>query len=180
MARRTRRRSLLPCSPRVQCPAKPCCAWGRRAASGARPEARYRWRVWWIRWCRGKRSKVAKEHSRGAWRIRQAREKGRRKRGPAESSGERKKGGGGPWHASRSQTGSRHDCGGGFGDSFSVRVELRDSIQPAASLSFSDTSRKNCAVRFSVSGATSSFTKLFTRASSSSTRFPKSSKLLIF
>src|SRR5580692_12911548 len=127
----------------------------------------------------GKRSKVAKEHSRGAWRIRQARETGRRKRGSAESSGERKKGGGGPWYASRSLTGSRHDCGGGFGDSFSVRVELRDSIQPAASLSFSDTSRKNCAVRFSVSGATSSFTKLFTRSSSSSTRLPKSSKFLI-
>src|SRR5438309_9768206 len=60
------------------------------------------------------------------------------------------------------------------------RAALRASIHAAASVSFSETSRKNCAVRFSVSGATSSFTKLFTRASSSSTRLPKSSKFFMF
>src|SRR2546425_1357353 len=67
----------------------------------------------------------------------------------------------------------------GFGGFCAFRAALRSSIHPAASLSFSETSRKNCAVRFSVSGATSSFTKAFIRASSSSTRFPKSSKLFI-
>ncbi|PYU71872.1 MAG: hypothetical protein DMG49_08605 [Acidobacteria bacterium] len=56
---------------------------------------------------------------------------------------------------------------------------MRASIHAAASASFSETSRKNCAVRFSVSGVTSSLTKLFTRASSSSTRLPKSSKFLM-
>src|SRR2546425_12375589 len=68
-----------------------------------------------------------------------------------------------------------HDDGG-FCE---LRAALRASIHAAASVSFSETSRKNCAVRFSVSGATSSFTKLFTRASSSSTRLPKSSKFLM-
>src|SRR6266478_9790939 len=68
-----------------------------------------------------------------------------------------------------------HDDGG-FCE---LRTALRASIHAAASVSFSETSRKNCAVRFSVSGATSSFTKLFTRLSSSSTRLPKSSKFLM-
>src|SRR5437879_3254683 len=67
----------------------------------------------------------------------------------------------------------------GFGGFCAFRAALRSSIHEAASLSFSETSRKNCAVRFSVSGATSSVTKLFTRASSSSTRLPKSSKFLM-
>src|SRR5271169_2091017 len=60
-----------------------------------------------------------------------------------------------------------------------LRVAVRASILAAASAIFSETSRKNCAVRFSVSGATSSFTKLFTRSSSSSTRLPKSSKFFM-
>src|SRR5260370_21038242 len=68
-----------------------------------------------------------------------------------------------------------HDDGG-FCE---LRAALRASIHAAASVSFSETSRKNCAVRFSVSGATSSLTKLFTRASSSSTRLPKSSKFFM-
>src|SRR6267378_1935189 len=68
-----------------------------------------------------------------------------------------------------------HDDGG-FCE---LRAALRASIHAAASVSFSETSRKNCAVRFSVSGATSSFTKLFKRSSSSSTRLPKSSKFLM-
>src|SRR6266436_6479944 len=72
-----------------------------------------------------------------------------------------------------------HEVGGFSGGCAALRAELRASILDAASASFSDTSRKNCAVRFSVSGATSSFTKLLTRASSSSTRLPKSSKLLM-
>ncbi len=81
-----------------------------------------------------------------------------------------------------SRVGPRHEVGGFCGDwaaggFWSFRAALRASIHTAASVSFSDTSRKNFAVRFSVSGATSSFTKLFTRVSSSSTRFPKSSKL---
>src|SRR5882672_12710513 len=70
-----------------------------------------------------------------------------------------------------------HEVGGFSGGCAALRAELRASILDAASASFSETSRKNCAVRFSVSGATSSFTKLFTRVSSSSIRFPKSSKL---
>src|SRR5216683_7735908 len=74
-------------------------------------------------------------------------------------------------------------CGGGApGGRWSfcvVRAALRASIHDAASVSFSETSRKNCAVRFSVSGATSSLTKLFTRASSSSMRLPKFSKFLM-
>src|SRR6266481_1921611 len=68
-----------------------------------------------------------------------------------------------------------HDDGG-FCE---LRAALRASIHAAASVSFSETSRKNCAVRFSVSGATSSFAKLFTHSSSSSTRLPKSSKFLM-
>src|SRR3989442_11802553 len=67
----------------------------------------------------------------------------------------------------------------GFGGFCAFRAALRASIHAAASVSFSETSRKNCAVRFSVSGATSFFTKLFTRSSSSSTRLPKSSKFLM-
>src|SRR6266851_4193845 len=72
--------------------------------------------------------------------------------------------------------------GGAAGGRWSLcalRLALRASIHAAASVSFSETSRKNCAARFSVSGAASSFTKLFTRASSSSTRFPKSLKFLM-
>src|SRR5712664_1260816 len=69
-----------------------------------------------------------------------------------------------------------HDDGG-FCE---LRSALRASIHAAASVSFSETSRKNSAVRFSVSGATSSFTNAFTRASSSSTRLPKSSKFFMF
>src|SRR5712664_4444182 len=69
-----------------------------------------------------------------------------------------------------------HDDGG-FCE---LRSALRASIHAAASVSFSETSRKNCAVRFSVSGAASSFTNAFTRASSSSTRLPKSSKFFMF
>src|SRR5258708_4563173 len=72
-----------------------------------------------------------------------------------------------------------HEVGGFSGGCAALRAELRASILDAASASFSETSRKNCAVRFSVSGATSSFTKLFTRSSSSSTRLPKSSKFLM-
>src|SRR5882724_5062523 len=72
-----------------------------------------------------------------------------------------------------------HEVGGFSGGCAALRAELRASILDAASASFSETSRKNWAVRFSVSGATSSLTKLFTRASSSSTRFPKSSKFFM-
>src|SRR6267154_5559234 len=72
-----------------------------------------------------------------------------------------------------------HEVGGFSGGCAALRAELRASILDAASASFSETSRKNWAVRFSVSGATSSFTKLFTRSSSSSTRLPKSSKFLM-
>src|SRR6267378_3747045 len=68
-----------------------------------------------------------------------------------------------------------HDDGG-FCE---LRAALRASIHAAASVSFSETSRKNCAVRFSVSGATSSLTKLFMRSSSSSIRLPNSSNLSI-
>src|SRR5205814_5402909 len=77
----------------------------------------------------------------------------------------------------------QEDGGGGAAGGGSplraLRPALRASIQAAASVSFSETSRRNCAARFSVSGATSSFTKLFTRASSSSTLLPKSSKFLM-
>src|SRR5215472_2619075 len=60
-----------------------------------------------------------------------------------------------------------------------LRAALRCSSQLAASVSFSDTSRRNCVMRFSVSGAISSCTKAFNRVTSSSTRFPMSSKLWI-
>ena len=51
----------------------------------------------------------------------------------------------------------RHEVGGFWGFS-ELCAAWRASIFAAASPSFSETSRKNCAVRFSASGATSSFT----------------------
>src|ERR1041384_3629667 len=66
--------------------------------------------------------------------------------------------------------------------SFSLGVVFsfrRASSQPAASVSFSETSRRNCAVRFSVSGARSFSTNLRKRVSSSSNLRPISSNLSI-
>ena len=53
-----------------------------------------------------------------------------------------------------------------------LRAAPRASSHPAASVSFSETSRRNCAVRFSVSGASSSSTKRRSRVNSSSSRCP--------
>src|SRR5262245_54031114 len=64
---------------------------------------------------------------------------------------------------------------------FSVsRAERRASSHPAASVNFSETSRKNCAVRSSVLGAKSSSTNRRSRVSSSSSLRPTSSNLSTF
>src|SRR2546421_4272634 len=87
-----------------------------------------------------------------------------------------------PVNCSKRRLGQDDGGGGAAGGGSPLRAlrpALRASIQAAASVSFSETSRRNCAARFSVSGATSPFTKLFTRASSSSTLLPKSSKFVM-
>src|ERR1700760_4161926 len=63
----------------------------------------------------------------------------------------------------------------GVCEEVALRAFTRDSSFLAASESFSDTSRKNCAVRFSVSGATSSSTYVRRRPNSASKRRPSSS-----
>jgi len=75
------------------------------------------------------------------------------------------------------KSGPIHDLfsGGGGG----VRPATRDSSLREASANFSETSRRNCAVRRSVSGATSSSTYLRRRVSSASRRRPISSNLSI-
>lgn len=60
-----------------------------------------------------------------------------------------------------------------------LRADTRASSFCDASASFSETSRRNCAVRFSVSGATSSSKYLRKRVNSSSSLRPSSSNLSI-
>src|SRR6267154_1824888 len=66
-----------------------------------------------------------------------------------------------------------HDCG--FGGGGFRRAAIRASSLLAASLNFSETSRKNAAPRRSVSGATSCSMYRRSRVNSSSMRFPNSS-----